>query len=140
MSIRILSFFTAFLLLGLTYLSARVRLAEMPERHTAWVVPVKRAFQNGNPIFSNEKIVISGLYPNPVAAVATLEYEISGDVKDVKIIVASVLGNTLAEHKLVKEMRKLQFSTSDYPPGIYFYTLSVDGKNMCTRKLIVRHQ
>ncbi len=139
MSIRLLSFCTAFLLLCLVHLSASISVANIPEERISASFYTKKSLQNGAPIFSNEKISISGFYPNPVGAVATMEYEISGNLKEAKITLTNVLGNVVTEQKLIREMRKIQFTTTDYPPGIYFYTLSVDGKSVFTRKLVIRH-
>lgn len=95
--------------------------------------------QGGSPVFTSEKITISGIFPNPASTSASLEYEITGDLRDAKIIISNVLGSSLGEYKLTKDLRKVQFDTSEFAPGIYFYTLSVDGKSLFTRKLIIRH-
>jgi len=95
--------------------------------------------QGGSPVFSNEKITISGIFPNPATSYAALEYEITGDLREAKITISNVLGNSISEHRLTREARKLQFDISDYAPGIYFYTLSIDGTSLFTRKLVVRH-
>ncbi len=94
--------------------------------------------QGGSPVFTNEKITVSGIFPNPAITSAALEYEITGELREAKIIISNVLGSSIGEYKLTKDARKMQFDTSDFAPGIYFYTLSVDGKSLFTRKLVVR--
>lgn len=96
-------------------------------------------FQGGNPVFSDDNITVSGVFPNPASATATLEYEITGEMKEAKFTLSNVLGSAVAEYKLSRESRKLQFTVIDFAPGIYFYTLSTDGKSLFTRKLIIRH-
>ena len=95
--------------------------------------------QGGNPVFTNEKITVSGIFPNPASTSAALEYEITGELRDAKIIISNVLGSSLGEYKLTRDAHKVQFNTAEFAPGIYFYTLSVDGKSLFTRKLIIRH-
>lgn len=116
---------------------ARTRTA--PPADTPSVRQVRSVFQNGSPVFSNEKITVSGVFPNPAFATATLEYEITGEMKETKFTLSNVLGSAVAEYKLSRESRKLQFAVTDFAPGIYFYTLSADGKSLFTRKLIIRH-
>lgn len=116
---------------------ARTRTA--PPADTPSVKYIRSVFQNGSPIFSNEKITVSGVFPNPAFATATLEYEITGELKEAKFTLSNVLGSSVAEYKLSKDSRKLQFAVTDFAPGIYFYTLSTDGKSLFTRKLIIRH-
>ncbi|MDJ1466641.1 T9SS type A sorting domain-containing protein [Cytophagaceae bacterium DM2B3-1] len=96
-------------------------------------------FQGGVPAFSNDKITISGIYPNPATTSAALEYDITGELKEAKILISNVLGSSIGEYKLTREGHKMQLDTSEFAPGIYFYTLSVDGKSIFTRKLIIRH-
>jgi hypothetical protein len=98
-----------------------------------------KPFQGGSPVFSNEKITISGVFPNPATTSAALEYEITGEIREAKITISNVLGNGIGEYRLTRDNRKLQFDTSDFAPGVYFYTLFVDGKSLFTRKLIIRH-
>ena len=98
-----------------------------------------KPFQGGAPVFSNEKITVSGVFPNPATTSAALEYEITGEIREAKITISNVLGNGIGEYRLTRDNRKLQFDTSDFAPGVYFYTLFVDGKSLFTRKLIIRH-
>ncbi len=116
---------------------ARPRTA--PSTDAPSVRQIRNVFQNGSPVFSNDKITVSGVFPNPAFATATLEYEITGELKEAKFTLSNVLGSSVAEYKLSRESRKLQFAVTDFAPGIYFYTLSTDGKSLFTRKLIIRH-
>jgi hypothetical protein len=50
-----------------------------------------------------------------------------------------VLGNVVGEYTLVKDARRLNISTLELTSGVYFYALYVDGKNLVTRKLIIKH-
>jgi hypothetical protein len=46
----------------------------------------------------------------------------------------------MQEFTLNKNDRKLRVNTRDMPTGLYFYQLSVDGKKVATKKMLVRHQ
>jgi hypothetical protein len=99
--------------------------------------------QVGDQLFSNEKISISSIYPNPASSYASIDYNLSNqkDQKDqAKIILCNVLGNVVGEYPLVKDAKRLYISTQELSSGVYFYTLSVEGKSLITKKLIIRHQ
>lgn len=93
----------------------------------------------GEILFSNEKISISSVYPNPASAYASIDYQLLRDTDNAKIILCNVLGNVVGEYTLIRDARTLHISTLELNSGVYFYTLSVDGKSLITRKLIIKH-
>lgn len=101
--------------------------------------PVMRNVQLGEYLFSNDVVSISSVYPNPAHAVATIDYNLYGDTENAKIILCNILGNVVGEYSLLREARRLNISTQDLSSGVYFYTLSVAGRNLVTRKLVVQH-
>lgn len=96
--------------------------------------------QVGDLLFSNEKISISSIYPNPASSYASIDYNLSNQRDQAKIILCNVLGNVVGEYPLVKDAKRLYISTQELSSGVYFYTLSVEGKSLITKKLIIRHQ
>lgn len=90
-------------------------------------------------LFSNNKISISSVYPNPASAYASIDYSLAANANSAKIILCNVLGNVVGEYTLSKEARRLNISTVELTSGVYFYALYVDGKNVVTRKLIIKH-
>jgi hypothetical protein len=94
----------------------------------------------GELLFSDDKISISSVYPNPASAFASIDYHLGGEANSAKIILCNVLGSVVGEYTLVKDARKLNISTMDLTSGVYFYSLYVDGKTLVTRKLIIKHQ
>ncbi len=93
-------------------------------------------------LFNNEQISVSSIYPNPASASASVKYRFGGGLREAKIVLCNVLGNVVGEYRLSREARDLtdlQIVTSSLASGVYFYTLSLDGRNVVTRKLIVRH-
>lgn len=99
-----------------------------------------RNLYTGELLFSNDKISISSVYPNPASAFASIDYHLGNEANSAKIILCNVLGSVVGEYMLVKDARKLNISTIDLSSGVYFYSLYVDGKNLVTRKLIIKHQ
>jgi hypothetical protein len=55
-----------------------------------------------------------------------------------KIVVHSVLGNSMGEYELSIFEKQAKILTGDLNAGIYFYTLYIDGEAVMTRKLIVK--
>ena len=93
-------------------------------------------------LFNNEHISVSSIYPNPASTSASIKYRFAGGLREAKIVLCNVLGNVVGEYRLTREAREmteLHISTSTLASGVYFYTLSLDGRNVVTRKLIVRH-
>lgn len=91
-------------------------------------------------LYTSDRITVSNVYPNPASDFAELDYSIQGTVRDAKVIIYNVLGSTIAEYTLDKNDRKLRINTREMPTSVYFYQLSVDGKKVATKKMLVRHQ
>ncbi|GAB2561465.1 T9SS type A sorting domain-containing protein [Spirosoma areae] len=91
-------------------------------------------------LYSGEKLWVSNAYPNPADHVAELDYQFSGQAGEAKLTLLNVLGASVATHELERNERKLRIVTSDLATGYYLYQLSVDGKKVATKRLLVRHQ
>lgn len=91
-------------------------------------------------LYVNDKISVSNIYPNPASEYAELDFTISPSVREAKLIFYNVLGSQMDQFTLNKNDRKLRVNTRDMPTGLYFYQLSVDGKKVATKKMLVRHQ
>lgn len=101
---------------------------------------VETAVVSEENLYASDKIVVSNIYPNPASEFAELDYSIHGDVKDAKLIFYNVLGSKMSEHALSKSNGKLRVDTTVMPTGLYFYQLSLEGKKVATKKMLVRHQ
>ncbi|MBK6537363.1 MAG: T9SS type A sorting domain-containing protein [Ignavibacteria bacterium] len=78
-------------------------------------------------------------YPNPFNPVTNLEFVIP-DQEFVSLIVYDILGNEISV--LVNEMKRAgsyttEWNASEYPSGIYFYILSVKGKFVETKSMML---
>ncbi|WP_025762378.1 T9SS type A sorting domain-containing protein [Dyadobacter tibetensis] len=91
-------------------------------------------------LFSNEKITVSNIYPNPASEYAELDFTIQPGVREAKVIFYSILGTQMQEYDLKKSERKIRVNTREMPTGLYFYQLSLDGKKVATKKMLIRHQ
>jgi hypothetical protein len=91
-------------------------------------------------LFTSDKITVSNIYPNPASEYAEVDYTISSDLRDAKLIVYNVLGSQMAEYPLVKNDNKLRINTREMSTGLYFYQLALEGKKVATKKMLVRHQ
>jgi hypothetical protein len=91
-------------------------------------------------LYVSDQISVSNIYPNPASEYAELDFSISTGLRDAKLIFYNVLGSKMEEFTLNKNDRKLRVNTRDMPTGLYFYQLSIDGKKVATKKMLVRHQ
>ena len=88
--------------------------------------------------FDYKDIVLSDVYPNPSVRIAQFDYTIKNQSVKARIAINSFIGNPVADFELDPERNALVINVSDYNPGIYFYTLFLDNKNIVTKKLVVK--
>ena len=91
-------------------------------------------------LYSNDKITVSNIYPNPASEYAEVDYAMSSEIRDAKLIFYNVLGSQMQEYSLSKNESKLRINTREMSTGLYFYQLALDGKKVATKKMLVRHQ
>lgn len=92
----------------------------------------------GKSEFSHKDIQLGEIYPNPSNRIAQLDYELINPKAKAKISINSFIGNPIAEYELDPNRNSLVINVSDFQPGVYFYTLFVDNKNVVTKKLQVK--
>ncbi|MDQ6476730.1 T9SS type A sorting domain-containing protein [Dyadobacter sp. LHD-138] len=113
--------------------------------------PVEKTVEKRNPVaessvrteeqlYSNDKITVSNIYPNPASEYAEVDYAMSSEIRDAKLIFYNVLGSQMQEYSLSKNESKLRINTREMSTGLYFYQLALDGKKVATKKMLVRHQ
>ncbi|GLU51573.1 T9SS type A sorting domain-containing protein [Dyadobacter frigoris] len=107
------------------------------EKRSAGIESTTRAEEQ---LYTSDKITVSNIYPNPASEYAEVDYTISPDLRDAKLIVYNVLGSQMAEYPLVKNDNKLRINTREMSTGLYFYQLALEGKKVATKKMLVRHQ
>ena len=82
--------------------------------------------------------VLSNAYPNPAGANAGFSYSMSTGSQGA-ILVRDILGAPLQRIQLQAASGKVTLNTTNLGDGVYFYSLSTDGKTDNTKKLIIRH-
>ncbi|GAB3946537.1 hypothetical protein GCM10028805_17220 [Spirosoma harenae] len=99
--------------------------------------------KNENKLFANDKLWISNAYPNPADDVAEFDYQFLGTGSEAKLALLNILGTPVAGYEqieLEKSDRKVRIVTRPLDTGYYLYQLTVDGKKVATKRLLVRHQ
>ncbi|UJP65481.1 T9SS type A sorting domain-containing protein [Mongoliitalea daihaiensis] len=86
----------------------------------------------------HKDISLGEIYPNPSNRIAQIDYEYKNPNATAKIVVNSFIGNPIAEYQLDPLQKSLAINVANLNPGIYFYTLFVDNKNIVTKKLVVK--
>lgn len=89
-------------------------------------------------IYNSRYITVQDVYPNPATDHAFVDYRVLQDQVAARIVVHSVLGNTMGEYELPSFESQAKILTGNLNPGIYFYTLYIDGEAVMTRKLVVK--
>jgi len=87
---------------------------------------------------THQDIKLGEVYPNPSNRIAQLDYTLVNPKAKARITVTSFIGNPIAEFELDPTRNSLVIPVADFQPGIYFYTLFVDNKNVVTKKLQVK--
>lgn len=77
-------------------------------------------------------------YPNPAIDHISFSYSSSEQVSSAALVIRNILGSEIGRHTLDPLKRELKLSLSTYKPGLYFYTLVVDGRNQQTHKFLVK--
>ncbi|RYF61265.1 MAG: T9SS type A sorting domain-containing protein [Cytophagaceae bacterium] len=92
-----------------------------------------------NRLYTADKLWVSNAYPNPADDVAEVDYQFSG-AGEAKLVMLNVLGAPIAEYELERNANRVRIGTRQLDTGYYLYQLSVDGKKVATKRLLVRHQ
>lgn len=83
-------------------------------------------------------VTFTELYPNPSHGTFTAEYSVAANVREVKLSFFNVLGAVVAEETLSRTDRHAEINLTRLNPGVYFYTLSVDGNNQFTKRVVIK--
>ncbi|MBS9522611.1 T9SS type A sorting domain-containing protein [Litoribacter ruber] len=92
---------------------------------------------SGNEV-QHKDIAIGAAYPNPSNNIAQIDYELKNPNAHARIVVNSFIGNPVYDFLLDPRQNSLVINVADLNPGVYFYTLIVDNKNIVTKKLVVK--
>ncbi len=77
------------------------------------------------------------VFPNPADAKITFSYIIENSAATIQIF--NIAGILVKKLQLTPNSREINCNVSDLPSGVYFYSLTVAGKTIKAKKLIVKH-
>ena len=88
--------------------------------------------------YNSESFELKTIYPNPVVDNSRIQF-ISGKNQNVTFNVMNVLGKTLVNTSIManRGVNELFVSASDFPNGIYLYSITAAGKTS-TKRMIIR--
>jgi len=122
-----------------TFFFGLLFFASLLVRNTAWAQTQSRN-SSENYLFSNDRVWVSHVYPNPALDFVDIDYQIASSVREVKLTFYNVLGQEVKEAVLEKDQKSTHISLREFNSGMYMYQLSIDGRSVATKKLIVRKQ
>lgn len=93
-----------------------------------------------NYLFVNDRVWVSHVYPNPALDFVDIDFQITSSVREVTLTFYNVLGQEVKEVVLEKDQKNTHISLREFNSGMYMYQLSIDGRSVATKKLIVRKQ
>lgn len=77
-------------------------------------------------------------YPNPFKRSTQINYKISKKTKTANIIIYDLNGKELLKFLISSEDKTgLELNNKELAPGIYFYSMIIDGRKMDTKKMII---
>lgn len=80
-----------------------------------------------------------GIYPNPMAVSAAVDYYVPGKYSDAQMVIRNMVGKTVKVYDLkIGERTKLKINSSDLSNGVYFYSIISNGQTLTTKKLVIR--
>jgi hypothetical protein len=88
---------------------------------------------------NENKLVFKGPFPNPASQTSSFEYNLPSSHSNAQVIIRNMLGVEVENIFLESRSGKKSINVSNYPSGIYFYTLIIDGKLIQSKKMIVKH-
>ncbi len=80
------------------------------------------------------------IFPNPASKKVYLNFSKSAEIEQANcvLIIRDMLGEVVKEYDLRNEFTKHEMDISEINPGIYFYTLLVNGKSILTKRLVIK--
>ena len=83
-----------------------------------------------------ESNALLSCYPNPFSETTTISYEFQSPGK-AELVITDMLGNEVLKEKLVQQTDTYTLNKGHLRPGMYFYSLMINGKVIKTNKLAV---
>jgi len=84
------------------------------------------------------KFIFKDGHPNPANAEVTFKYTFAAGTKTANISLFNVLGSKVKTLELSAHLETAMLDVTDLNPGVYFYTLNIDGVNKFSRRLVIK--
>ena len=84
-----------------------------------------------------QSVEVKKIYPNPVRDILYIEMGGNHSFDNARVNVVNMLGSTVGKYLLRGGSEKMSIDVSDYKPGVYFLTLTVDGKTIQSQRFVV---
>lgn len=91
-----------------------------------------------NSIFDQPKLIVSNPYPNPATTRTTFTYTLPAFTTNAAVVFNNMLGQQVLSCKLNTSADKTTVDLSALRPGMYTYSVIIDGKTNSTGKLILK--
>ncbi|MBI1287913.1 MAG: T9SS type A sorting domain-containing protein [Flavobacteriales bacterium] len=88
-------------------------------------------------VFAGDRSGVSESYPNPARSIANINYALAQGWRKAEIKVYSMLGSLVKQVALKENQGTLKLNVSTLPSGMYFYMLTVDDREISTKKMLV---
>lgn len=75
--------------------------------------------------------------PNPYTTESSVTYQLNKEANSVSFTVTDIMGRVISSEKVASSTGKHTVKLGSYSAGVYYYTLTVDGKS-ATKKMIVQ--
>jgi hypothetical protein len=80
------------------------------------------------------------VYPNPVGNVLFVEYSLADNAGNIVVDITDISGKKVKQISITNNKGKINISTSNWKPGIYYVSLSINGTITKSIKITVIHQ
>ena len=84
------------------------------------------------------KFLFKDAHPNPANTEVTFKYNFASGTKSASIVLFNVLGSKVKTIELSAQEETAMLDVTDLNPGVYFYTLNIDGVNKLSRRLVIK--
>jgi hypothetical protein len=86
----------------------------------------------------SQKTFLEQNFPNPSKGMSTISYSLPDEISMAKIVVYTLDGFPIKEYQIQNhQVGKVEIQTSELQPGVYLYSLVVNGGAIKTKRLII---
>lgn len=89
------------------------------------------------PHLNLNQVTLSAPAPNPAVSTFSMQYQLGAKTSNAQVVIYNMLGEKIKETPLTEEDGSVKIDVSTMQQGIYFCSLTIDGKAVATRRVIV---